>query len=103
MTFPQKQETGDTEKLSYPEGPRRIPVGIRLFFNTLQSCGEQVWDKKGNKVLNRDINHKLTWGTQFQGTQFQLDGAGSRLFPKVQGPGRSSHSTAMKHSSMFVD
>ena len=71
MTFPQKQETGDTEKLSYPEGPRRIPVGIRLFFNTLQSCGEQVWDKKGNKVLNKEINMKLTEELSFKGSLFQ--------------------------------
>ena len=88
----------------YLGNPHKVLLGmVPLFLDTPPSLGERGWDKKGNKVLNRDINHKLTWGTQIQGTQFQLDGAGSRLFPEVQGPGRSSHSTAMKHSSMFVD
>ena len=27
--------------------------------------GEEVWDKKGNKVLDREVNHKLSRGTQF--------------------------------------
>ena len=58
----------------YLGNPHKVLLGIvPLFLDTPQSLGEWGWDKKGNKVLNRDINHKLTWGTQFQGTQFQLD------------------------------
>ena len=36
-----------------------------LFFDTPQSLGEEGWDKKGNKVLDRKVNHKLGRETQF--------------------------------------
>ena len=36
-----------------------------LFFDNPQSWEEQEWDKKGNKFLDRKINHKLSRGTRF--------------------------------------
>ena len=43
-----------------------------LFLDTPHSQGKWGQDKKGNKGLDREINHKLGRGTQFKGAQFQL-------------------------------
>ena len=37
------------------------------FFDTPQSSQKQVWDKRGDKILNREVSHKLIRGTQFWG------------------------------------
>ena len=43
-------------------------VSIPLFFSLiLLNLEGNVWDKRGDKVLNREVNHKLSRGTQFQG------------------------------------
>ena len=42
-----------------------------LFFDTLQSWGEQVWDKKRNNVLDKEINMNLTEELSFRGSRFQ--------------------------------
>ena len=46
-------------------------VSDPLFLDIPQAWGEQGWEKKGNKVLQREVNHKLGRGTQFWGTQGQ--------------------------------
>ena len=56
-----------------------MDTGFQLlphFFDTPQSWGEQVLDKKGNNVLDRDVNHELTRRTQFSDTQFRAGGEG---------------------------
>ena len=34
-------------------------ISILPFLDASQSCGEQVWEKKGNEVLGREVIHKL--------------------------------------------
>ena len=48
-----------------PRGPARFQSP--LLFATSQSSGGQGWDKKRDKVLGREVNHKPCRGTQFQG------------------------------------
>lgn len=40
-----------------PQGPAPFPSS--LFFVNPQSPGDQVWDKKGNTVLDGEVNHKV--------------------------------------------
>ena len=40
-------------------------VSIPLFFDTPQSSEEQILDKKGNNILDKEVDHKLSRGTQF--------------------------------------
>ena len=48
------------------EGPTRsFWVSIPLFFDNPQLCGEQVLDKEGNNILDKDVNDKLSRGAQF--------------------------------------
>lgn len=42
-------------------------LGFPLFFDTPQSSGEQVQEKKGSNVLDKGVNHKLSRETQFRG------------------------------------
>ena len=49
---------------SAPQGPTRFQAP--LLFDTLQSWREQEQDKQESKVLNREVNYKLSRGTQFQ-------------------------------------
>ena len=43
-------------------------VSIPLFFSLIVLNLEgNVWDKRGDKVLNRKVNHKLSRGTQVSG------------------------------------
>ena len=51
------------EPRNAPQGPTWFPSP--LFFDTPQFWGKLRWDKKGNKVLNRKVNHKLSKGTLF--------------------------------------
>ena len=36
-----------------------------LFFDTPQSSEEQMLDKKGNNILDKEVDHKFSRGTQF--------------------------------------
>ena len=50
----------------YLGGPHRSCwVSITLSFDNPQLCGEQVLDKEGNNILDRDVNHKLSRGARF--------------------------------------
>ena len=49
---------------SAPQGPTRFQSP--LFFDTLQFWREQEQDKQESKVLDREVNYKLSRGTQFQ-------------------------------------
>ena len=54
-----------------------MDTGFQLlshFFDTPQSWGEQVLDKKGDNVLDRDVNHELTRRTQFSDSVGQEKG-----------------------------
>ena len=42
-------------------------LGFPLFFDTPQSSGEQVQEKKGSNVLDKGVNHKFSRETQFRG------------------------------------
>ena len=55
-----------------PIVPRNAPQGPTwfqspLFFDNPQSWGQLRWDEKGNKGLNRKMNHKLSRGTVLGG------------------------------------
>ena len=41
------------------------PAGFQSLFDNSQLCGEQVLDKEGNNILDRDVNHKLSRGARF--------------------------------------
>ena len=50
----------------YLKGPQGVLcISIQLFFDNFQTCGEQVMDKKGDLILHRDVNHKLSRVAQF--------------------------------------
>ena len=62
------QETGDTKGAfvtgSAPQSPTRFQSP--LLFDTVQSWREQAQDKQESKVLDREVNYKLSRETQFQ-------------------------------------
>lgn len=66
----------------YTRGPAWFQSPI--VFATVQSSGEQGWNKKGNTVLDKEINHKVSRGTRFRETQFQLEDTRSTLIPGVR-------------------
>ena len=49
---------------------RRLHRLLSCFFDTLQSWGGTVWNKKGNKVLDREINHQFSMELSFRGLGF---------------------------------
>ena len=57
---------GHREGRSVPERPIRVPLGDNsLFFLFLNPEEEQVWNEKGNKALDTEVNRKLRGGAQF--------------------------------------
>ena len=49
-----------------PVGSSLVTISSFFFFFLFLNPGEeQVWNKKGNKVLDTEINHKLSGGAQF--------------------------------------
>ena len=63
MPFSTNKKHG-TQKGFDPGVPPWGPA-CHLFSAPLQSQSEQGWEEKGNKVLDREVNHKLSWVTQF--------------------------------------
>ena len=57
----------DIEGLLYLGRPLRVLISFNppFFFDTPQSSGVQGWGKKGNKILGREIYHRLTKGIWF--------------------------------------
>ena len=68
--YNQEAGRGHREGRFVPERPSRVLLGDNFlffffFFLFLNPGEEQVWNEKGNKVLDTEINHKLSGGTQF--------------------------------------
>ena len=64
--FLYKEETGNTEGLLYLGRHHRILlVSSPTFLDMPQSWGKQGLDQKGNEVVDREDNHKLSRGAWF--------------------------------------
>ena len=90
-----------TNNKGEPEGavvPRSVPqastqIQFPLFIDTPQPQGEQMWDKTGTKVLDREVNHKLNRVTRFQGDSvWQARELDPSIIIKLTEPPIPSHS-----------
>ena len=68
-----KQAMGEMEQIYTSETPQGLSLfQSPLFFDAPQCWEEQVWDKKRNNILNREVNPKLGKGTKFWGNSVSL-------------------------------